>query len=475
MGIVYLNSVNTGAPQQKINLLLANFPDNHRCLGLLLRTVYPTTFGHTYAGIATLTPKLLATSVLQSFDLQYGPNFEKQAYPAVPGAELRNIHRAVEQSELPNTIPTAAAIDTTANVSLDFYVPMGTRDLTSGYIRAPGASQMKGVNLNFQEGAALAAGSSTNNAIRAAGNVQFNVYAITAPDTLNTYAPMLTYGKGNGYGLEADLNPSGILLLAWDINAAYGSSSSLAGTTGANLVTVIVGGYVLQQSVPMSAVDDQYLLNWVSGSVAIDDEVTIIFSPMRGQAVGDLPCGKGKVRQESAYVAQLQPRFLYWPDVTPTDGNNSAVASAADTGQATLTTTAPQYIDNGIVPPHQLSTAPLSNIPATHPSFSLRTGVIAKPGAQTTTASIPSGMLHQASAAIASAGKGGSNSASAAATKQAQVIARQMPGASATLGGSKPMQPKLDLASVLGAINAHPVSNNGSLAKRTLSLLGKAA
>jgi len=460
MAIVHINDTSTGAAQATINMLLSQFPRKHKCLGLIIQYGYPVTFG---AGYLTggVTPKALFTAACGVFSLQYGKNFSKSAYASIPGPELRNVHRFTEANELQNNIPGATAAGTTVTVNIAVYVPMGAKLLRDGRIRAPGSSQMRGVNLIFQEGNALNFnGGGTNTAVRAAGNCTISVFAVTEPDTENRYCGILSYFKGAAYGLEADLNPNGILFGAWDINDKYGGNNSISGTTGQNLLSLWADDFEVLRAVQAYAIDDEYLLNYVPGSVAIDDEVTILFSPQAYQAVKELPSGKGRIRQESAYVSQIQSRGLYWPVVDSQEAADAAIATANDTKTSTLATNAPTSLPD--VPTHQAGTAPIAMVPVSHPNFSLLSGPIAQPNAVSTVLSIPSTQLKAVSAA-ASSGGSSTKAKLSAATAVLQKITAQVPGALHAASGGNPMAAITDIGTLAGGIASTPASNAGAV------------
>src|SRR5258706_9487986 len=188
-----LNSLTLGAVGATDNLKLDNFPEGHQCVGLRLRCTAPITASSTHTGTAA-DLKNIIDHFLKSLTLSYGDGFKHVPYAAVPGAELRDVYRAMEEDEVQNGVVGFSYVNATAYThKFDLFIPFRTTRCV-GKQKLPGTTQMRSMKIEVVEDAGAIAGGGHSRT--AAVNCTIDVIPVTIPGP-DEWASVLSYGRIN--------------------------------------------------------------------------------------------------------------------------------------------------------------------------------------------------------------------------------------------------------------------------------------
>lgn len=411
-----LNTMSTGAAGATDTLRLTTFREGMQAEGLRLRCKWPVTVGT--AGTPTTSDLVSCLKYfLSALSLKHGPSQEHTAYDSVPGDELRSIYRAVEMDEVPNNFvgvaQTAAAHTWQADLFLPFRHPM-----MRGRQRRPGWTQCRSMRLDVVEGSSLTAGAL--NLSRTAGNATVDIIPVYRPGK-DTIAPVLSYRRINSPRLDVE-GPDGLVLVAWDANAAYASN-------GLTKYSAQVGGRPLITNLGPDIVNDEWSRLIDAGGSNVTDVVTLVYFADPWSDIDHAPAGRLTLQQADQYLTTLMLRVLYWPDLGESEAAYVQYA-ARERKEAVVGSKAapPAGADPGAN-----ATAPLELVHAKDPAFFTAPGIGATPDG-TTFLSVPQVAIAAGSAAVNGAAAG---TGQAVASQVQRAVAQRVPGAIATSGHTR--------------------------------------
>jgi hypothetical protein len=414
-----LDTLNLGSVGGTDSLVFSGFPDEHVCAGLRLRCSVPVTNGSggTISALTTADVKDITAHIFGALSLSYGDGNRYVAYGAVPGVELRNVYRAIEEDEVPAVIVGGSIANAASGtVIVDLLLPFRVSRFR-GTQRMPGTTQMRTMRLDVVEGA-----SATITAARwtrAAGNLAIDVIPVTrfGPDY---WAPILSLARVNQARLTAT-GPDGLTLIAWE------QSATLAATTLLR-AWIFIGGRAVHENIQPAVIADEYVRDLDQGGANIADEVTVIYAGAKLDELEALPAGPLEIRQNGQELATIQLRALYYPDL-PEAGAEAARLGARRRGEPVLA--------SAMVPSEQYGSAPSPTMPVrlygpSETEFTMRAGLLSDAQGSGVNLSIPQHV--QAQATAVTAGAADPYSKIQAATKAQKIAALQVPGATATTG-----------------------------------------
>ncbi len=422
-----LASIASGAAGGQFpSIKLVNFAAGLMCAAVALRVTYPVTVT---ANIMTASPTVnqIAQAALGNMVVRYGEQGQFVPYSAVSGGDLQVIDQGVLRMGAPNNIlPNGSYAIGNYNIYVDLFVPFFTPALSDGRDRLPGWSQMRTLEINVTEGAALNYTSVGTLARQTGANVQIDVDTLTFPAKKDQWSSVLSYAKVNQNNFNA-IGPNGLHYMAWDANAAFAS-------TALQLYSLSVGDQKLADTIPPYIADDRYQDFYVEGTPGVIDAAyqgtsgaTVLLSPEAAMHSKDLPHGVLSVNQPNMYVAQLQLRCLYWPDISQEESGHAATVMSKHANAPILLHTIAAAEAPGVSIGHTASLPVQASTPKDD-DFTLKPGLIVSAPGATPKLSIPAHITQSLQAAVRAVAPSGAATVEAAKSKVMANLALRIPG-----------------------------------------------
>lgn len=419
MGQIILNGMETGGPGNPDSLNLDKYPAGHLMVALNMRATIPVVPANTpHTGTAADLQQLMLMAI-GALTVKDGTGYVP--YPTVPGDELRQVHRYLNLNEVPNdVIGTAFADATPVNVHFDLRLRANVGWLARPESRLPGPSAVRKYQVDIVEGSTV-----PTNFARGAGNILWDIDVETMESDIDQYAPLLGFFRDNQSRLYA-MSPDGLIVGAWDVNDPFA-------TTDIDLFSCAIGNEDQQLRKPYMVADAFRDGVIQGGSADISDSVTPLYVPPRNTDPDRLPHGKLTVRLASQYVSTIKLRGMYWPNITADMAGQATLHSTELSKTPTLGTVigAPSPMANAGSP----STRPIRFFPASAPEFTLRPGILGRPGASAVSVSVPPTYIASMKQAVAAFGKAGEATGMAAKQNAAASLGSMLPGFTSTSGG----------------------------------------
>ncbi|MHB1843225.1 MAG: hypothetical protein ACYCWW_00140 [Deltaproteobacteria bacterium] len=414
---------------------------------IVLRISYPVTVSTaTFTSVPSAAQ--IVNAALGNFIMRYGKQGQFTPYSGVSGGELLTVHQGVLRSAAPTNITGTSYAVGNYTLNVDVIIPFFAPALTDGRSRLPGWSQTRTMELNMTEGAALNLTSGGTMARQAGANVtvDIDVLGYSPKGVKDQWSSLLSYYKQNQSDYKA-YGPAGLHYLAWEASAAYAA-------TAIQLFSVFVGAQDVARAIPPYIADDRYQQLYLEGEAGAIDAATqglsgntVVFSPDARMRTRDLPHGQLVLNQPQLYVATLQLRGLYWPDLSQ-DESEHAAEVMSQTAQSAILLHVGE--DAAHAPDGAAASLPLIASPSTSDDFTLKPGlIVSQPGA-TPKLSVPTHITEIATAQVRAAGASGAATQQAAKNKVMAGLARQIPGYHSMLAQGTPGSAFGNLAKMLG-------------------------
>jgi hypothetical protein len=359
-----LGSMSTAAANGNDSFRMDNVRDGMALEGIMLDCQMPvnvtTTLTPTAADLAALLKYFLA-----QFSIAYGPSQEFKACEGISGDEVRTIFRFLAFKEVTNNF-VGTATGTGQKVLGAQLIYLFAPPYHEGRRKLPGSDVCKTIRLDVSEGntfPTLSGGAS----VRGAGAFTMAIVPMYRKQKTGTLIHLPWYRRINQSRLDVE-TPEGLVIAAWDDNAAFAS-------TAIGKYLVRAGDDEVDTNIPPSYVNAAFsALIDAGGSNPVDSETLLYFADPF-EHIERWPHGRVYIKLVSQDVPTIKLRTIFYPEMTEDHRDAFGKHIAGKKGRPLLVTTPPP--ENVDAHPGAAAIGPHELVFADDNRFQTEPGVIA--------------------------------------------------------------------------------------------------